>query len=172
MSNEEREQERGVVALSVDSKIVELELYRLLAIVLASRPLNAAMTHNICEPLNNLRQHGETEFHRVLVSTAIMLRRYHDWSATSGRGLPQDDAQVCGVLRSGGKEEPLLLRTACNKIIHANDFNFDIKRECCAELEDGYIEPWIHLTGRYNQSDWSCTVDFVQYARAGALLVR
>ena len=70
----------------------------------------------------------EFEITRLLVSIAASVRVIQDRDRELFKKLKTNCGRLIPDLRHPRKYEPLPLREACNKIIHAKRFNFDVRR--------------------------------------------
>ena len=144
---------------------IALELHRLLSIFLASPAFAKLRKGNgeRWEAIDHLQQFEEDEITRILLSAAVTARVLDDREG----GILKDLAGHCGILSEtlNGKtnEEPLRLREACNKIIHAKKIRFDIEE---TDERQPFINPTIYLYGtRSNGAEWKATVDVVGFAQ-------
>lgn len=139
---------------------VRLELYRLVASVLASREFGA-LPAGVGQPLNELSRDFEMgEIEHALVSIAITVRVLLDQESPR----PLESRSECGVLTPDvacpDNQRRLTLREACNKIIHAKQRNFDV---------DNYstptgLSPSIHLYGAQFEQEWKASVDLLAFS--------
>lgn len=146
--------------------VFQRDLYRLLCAIMALEPICRLETDNSDDPIVTLKnQFAEDEIVHLLISTAIMNRRHMDHM---GR-LRKDPAELsfqpvdcpCGELHPDADSEvkqPLSLRGAANKIIHADE----------VRLISGH-QPALHLIGRLEGRQWLAIVDIVDYVRASAI---
>lgn len=156
------------MSLNVQPAIIHLELHRLLASVLAERQIADLISGPVDDPelsddpIIELLWVAEAEISRLLLSSAIMLRSRDDDVKTRETTLAGD----VGTLDKGdGKgNQPLDLREACNKIIHARRFEF---------FEDGHPTQRpthiVLLKGTYG-TPWTAKLDIRYFVREGARL--
>ena len=143
---------------------------------LADRPYAELTEHEFladgyAQPLLGLAASLESEVSRILLSSAITLRVLDD---RDGRVL--DRFEPCGEWQrnlNSDRAEPLPLREACNKIVHAEELHFDVERldgGPIAQLgmSPSYIRPIIYLYGTHQQVRWKCTLDIVAYVRSAS----
>jgi len=81
--------------------------------------------------------------------------------------LPQ---RPCGVLYPkwpGRTREFLPLREACNKIIHATDFRFDVVQPYLSDpfAEGDYIQPFVYLYGTKGDQNWRAILSIIDFAK-------
>lgn len=147
-----------------NTEVAALELHRLLAIFLSSRPFAQLRKGNgeRWEAIAHLQQFEDDEITRILLSAAITARVVDDREG----GVFQLLAGPCGTLietiDGKNKESPLELREACNKIIHAQKVRFDIE-----DTEEGqtYLNPTIYLYGkRASGAGWKATLDVIKFS--------
>lgn len=142
-----------------------LELYRLLSIFLAS-PSFARLrkgTGERWEAIDHLQQFEEDEITRILLYAAVTARVVDDRE----EGILDLVGLPCGTLTEtrGGKatETALLLREACNKIIHAKKIRFDVSE---TDERQPYINPTLYLYGtRSNGAEWKATLDVIRFVK-------
>lgn len=156
-----------------DPAVVRRELWQLLLIFLADRPLMAlvekeARGGQTLDGLHN--EFCEDEITRILMNSAITLRVLDDRdSGTLQRVEP------CGELQTRGQTEALTFREACNKIVHATRVNFDIERLDGRPLdrpstEPTFMNPKIYLYGVRQGAEWRAMLDVIAYVH-GAIQV-
>lgn len=147
-----------------------LELYRLLAIFLASKSFASLRTHYPGEgndPIYKLQEVEDDEITRILLYLAIVARVIDDREQRIFELL----GSTCGNVRTGGSDseaKPLELRDACNKIIHAKRIRIDVERDGVQP----YFNPFIYLHGETpDRRPWNVTLDVVAFAKEYATLV-
>lgn len=144
---------------------VRLDLYRLLAMVLADRQISRLKTvSTVFEELQG--EHLEYEITRIMLASAIALRVEFDRHANDVWKNWKTD---CGLLFDPYKKKgkptagiPLLLREACNKIIHATEVHWDVVG---INTDSSYIRPILYLYGKKNGRHWRAKLSIVQYVR-------
>lgn len=157
------------------------DLWLLLLIFLADRPL-ADLTEAEFYA-DGYEQHllglnsefAEDEITRILLSSAIALRVIDD---RDGGFLDKLDA--CGQLQpdsSSPEAEPLSMREACNKIVHATKVNYDVERLDGGPIEEfgispPYLRPTVYLYGSHRKATWRCALDVIQFVRGAAIALR
>ncbi|WP_175834988.1 hypothetical protein [Burkholderia anthina] len=146
-----------------------IDLHRLLAIFLASKEfadrIEVAQGHNaeLRDPLFILQACEADEISRILLSLAVTARAVDD----AHNQVLELVAGMCGTLiRDTDRPDetiPLELREACNKIIHADRWNFDVESN---NRMRSYLTPTMYLYGR-NQGgrNWKATLDVVEFAK-------
>ncbi len=111
---------------SVDLKVFRLDIYRLACYLEASKPFAVMRPEDDEDELFYFealeKEFFSDEISRILLQSAILMRVIDDESEAE----PGERHSVfCGILEIDGKEEPLNMREACNKIIHTGKINFD-----------------------------------------------
>lgn len=144
-----------------DSKVALLEIHRLVCMFLASKEFAARRNgpHDAHHWLDDLQEPEEEEITRILLATAITARVIDDLNGQAFDIV----APNCGLLLQGAQTQPLTIREAFNKIIHALKIRFDV------ELNDQgqrYLEPFVYLYGKKGNVEWKATLDVIEYARA------
>ena len=157
------------------------DAYQLMAMYLASREFQNIdiEDHGDAEPpYSGTRYWGDLaqsmEVHRVprlLLSLAITLRQQSDHAGwwidkNTNVGVISEDVD------SDNSENPLELRAACNKIIHASSLHYDIEpveafnhihRTC------RFLNPFLYLYGTQRAKSWKATLDVRRFAKGPML---
>jgi len=140
-----------------------LELYRLLAIFLASKNFASIRTDYSGEefdPINYIQSVESDEITRLLLNLSITARVIDDREGNFLAGLGTN----CGKLEKVSaikSSEILTLRDACNKIIHAGKIRFD------SAQQDGqrYLNPIVYLYGELHGKEWKATIDLIEFVK-------
>lgn len=155
-----------------DSAVVRRELWLLLLIFLADKPIATLAEGDRSGPaLESLHnEFCEDEITRILMNSAITLRILDDRD-----GGVLERVEPCGELRTKDRCEALAFREACNKIVHATRVNFDIERLDGQPLgrpvtEPAFLNPKIYLYGTRQGAEWRAVLDIVAYVH-GAIQV-
>ncbi len=138
-----------------------LELHRLLAIFLSSKGFAELRgdAGNNAHPFDYLQEREEDEITRILLAVAVNARVIDDREQRVFDLFSLD----CGVLVESGVENGLSLRDACNKILHAQKFRFDLSE---TEARQQYLNPVIYLYGeRQNGGAWKATLNVIAFVR-------
>ena len=143
----------------MDGNGVILELYRLLAIFHSSKELVSFKTSNHEEPIEYLLSFQESEVTRILIHSASIARIVDDQHGS----VLKDYGGECGTwiknIEMSENVEPLPLREACNKIIHAKKIHLDMD-----EIECGhYLKPFVHFYGDYKGKSWKVSLNINDY---------
>ncbi|WP_334161171.1 hypothetical protein [Phenylobacterium sp.] len=158
-----------------DTQPVRRDLWRLLLVFLADREYARVTEHEFfadgwAQPLLGLSSDfADDEITRALLSSAIALRVIDDRD-----GDVLDRCEPCGELRvniDAEEVEPLSLREACNKIVHAERVHFDVERLDGGPIEQigispTFIQPFVYLYGTHRRIQWRCVLDIVGYVRS------
>jgi hypothetical protein len=159
----------------LDNAVVRRDLFYLVAIFMGDQSVNG-LRNSVSDLWNELSEH---EITLRLASTASFLRARDDYIADEIARRDNEEirrrgkelrSQTCGTLQEDMESEqviPLTLREACNKVIHASDYRFDVE----GEFEDSYINPAIYLYGSRQGKkgkQWRAVLDIVRYAEIGA----
>ncbi len=156
----------------INADTVMKDVYRLLSLVMGDRPV-ALLSEDDHDLLVGLRdQFVEDELVHLLIGTAVMNRSHDDHM--SGPRNDEDEFSftpvdlVCGTLTTEGRRETvtedLLLREACNKIIHADEIRVDTE-----VVEDAAFPVLPHnvlLIGRAYGRPWHAILNVPNYVRA------
>ena len=155
----------------LDTSFVRRELFLLLSITLANEPISQRLQHTQIPRLAN--EQAVEEITRLLAVTASILRARDDYamdevrrSGKHGEWLDELQSQPCGTLQrdvASADTVPLTMRDACNKIIHATNFRFDVE----GEFEDSYVKPVLYFYGREKGKEWRAVLDIIRYVDVG-----
>lgn len=140
-----------------------LELYRLVAIFLASKNFATLRTTPLGvghDPVYELQEREEEEITRILLVLAITARVIDDREG----GVCELVRTNCGKLQKNAsmQTEDLTLRDACNKIIHAKKVRLDLEED---ELGRSYLNPYIYIYGEQGGVEWRATIDVILFAK-------
>lgn len=146
-----------------------LDLYRLVCLFLADKRV-AKLGPDYYHIWNLKNEFLRSEVTRILISTAIAIRIRIDQKE---KKLSKELKAPCGKLYPNlpsRKSEPLTLREACNKIIHATKIRFDIEVPPSARYgHDVYLNaPYLYLYGERNSEKWRAKLSIVEFAELAA----
>jgi hypothetical protein len=83
---------------------------------------------------------------------------------------------ACGVLWPNWpkrKREPLTIREACNKIIHATKIHRDIANPSPFGNPfnpEAYVSPYVYLYGKKDGQDWKAKLSIIDFVKRGAAI--
>jgi hypothetical protein len=148
-----------------ESPQVDMEIYRLLTMVLASQALaECARSPNGGLRLEWLRKIEVAEVSRALVSLAAIVRT----GLARGPVGSIELQRPVGLLYEGpptaSKPADLTLREACNKILHADVVDPEVRDEG-PELGPSLTRR-INLYGQHRGRDWRAVLDVVSFSIA------
>jgi hypothetical protein len=154
-----------------DPMPLTLDLYRLLCMVLGDQRVAAFATEH--SPIQRLQYYRKGEVLRILTSSAVALRILLDQHSKQFKSSAKSR---CGDLwpkwpKQKTKPEPLTLREACNKIIHASKIHDDLvipDRHHNPDEEGSYIRPFLYLYGTKEGTEWRAKLSIVDFVRSGA----
>lgn len=156
----------GNTGFSIDADQVRLDAYRLLTIFLAEERFASLRTGDSDSAPDILyNEFARLEIERLLINIAILVRMTDD-ASREGRTLDQASNPVVRKLTrsKGDADVDLLLRDACNKIIHANAVIF---RKTSGEFSwTDKLEPLIELKGKLNSNECLAVVDVHAFCEA------
>ena len=146
-----------------------IDLHRLLAIFLASKEfadrIEGAQGHNaeLLDPLFRLQECEEDEISRILLSLAVTARAVDD----AHDRIFDLAAGTCGtLLRDVERPQEIIdleLREACNKIIHASHWHFDMEENANGR---SYLTPTMYIYGTsLGGRGWKAILDVVVFAK-------
>lgn len=157
-----------------DPQAFRLDLYRLLCVFYSSASF---IKHRAAaSELADLGvEFEEFEVMRLLVNVAATVRVVSDREKTFFRKLKLSCGQLVTDTATPKSKEPLTLREACNKILHATKFNFDVR--FVSIPGDKYfpkqsaLRPFVHLYGTKDKVNWKASLDVEAFARYNARVV-
>ena len=153
-----------------------LDLYRLFCMFFGDKQLAEMEEGSIT--IQTLRErYVYSEAIRILTTTSIALRILFDQHE---REFEEASKRHCGQLFPDwpNRETPedLMLREACNKIIHATKVHYNVVDPDPDHNPDQigvYLRPYLHLYGTKDGHDWKADLSIIDFAKeAAAALVR
>jgi len=172
-----------------DSSYLDLEIYRLLTIVIASEELThyAAQEEDTLldyKRIDRLRRWEQPEISRIVVSIAAIIRgavqagtaNAHAQRIPKGEGLDREVGTLVPDLTQPNERKPLDFKEALNKVIHAKHVYPEWEEDDRYEPDPGEDEVRVftgilHLRGDLRKKEWGACVNLRQYAMAAAALV-
>lgn len=154
---EYRSPQSGYEGLLMDSAKIRYDLYRLLASIYASErfPHEAIDYENPLSLGNLAGQFEDSEISHLLITVAIEVR-------TALQRYPEPGKLQCGELTQAGATQPLTVREACNKVIHAKEVRGDVDWEAGRIVK---FNPVMHLHGTTPQgAPWTARLDLAVFA--------
>jgi hypothetical protein len=126
------------------------------------------------DPVRDL-QAGFEEFEivRLLVNIAVTARIMDERENRSSNKFNLHCGQLIEDLTKPANVVPLDLREACNKIIHATKFNWDVdqlKEENLPYPTTRFLTPRMHLYGERGNHQWKATLEIAEFVRHNAIL--
>lgn len=158
-----------------DEAIFKLDLYRLITCFYASVTFAEYGEDVDADPVRDLQgSFEENEIIRLLVNIAIAVRIMDEREGRFSRKFKLECGSLTVDLSKPGDEIDLSVREACNKIIHAKNFNWDVD-----QLKDEgslpypttrYLVPIVYLYGSRDGKDWRAALDITKFVRHNAAL--
>ena len=160
-----------------DEQTFRLDLYRLLCCFYSSadfaRLRGRLATIRIADIGGDFE---EFEITRLLVNIAATVRIVQDRDKDYFRKVKTRCGYFIPDVARPRKREPLSLREACNKIIHARKFNFDVRPIPVRDGEyvgpQNALRPFMHLYGEQNSVTWKAALDIVAFVSCNARLIK
>lgn len=149
----------------IEGLSIEREIYWLMTVFGASRRL-----YQISDGENHSfdairRDCEEGEASRLLISVAIMIRSQMDARGPRPADLDLNRKKVMGHFwTEGNTRQPLGLRDACNKIIHATGVNFPCLK--AKKPSRTYLGSKVELEGFQGDARWRAVLDVMKFAEA------
>jgi hypothetical protein len=160
-----------------EQQVISRYLYRLITIFAASEKLAELATNDEggCVYSWSIQNFELPEIGRLLLSIAVMIR--NDWDANPSRvkgnlKISCDDDVVGELIKDLQKPSvivPLRFRECLNKILHAYTMNPD--RSDPTTIYSGYLNPCMHLYGRYRDKEWKATIEIYRFAEIAHIVV-
>ena len=160
-----------------DIATFRLDLYRLLAVFFASADFARLRGCLDTERMAGLRDtFEEYEVMRLFVSIASTVRIVQDREVKYFERVKTNCGRLTPNTNKPRQSKALSLREACNKIVHANKFNFDTRE---IRVRDGdyvgteiSLRPFIYLYGTQRAVPWKASVDVVAFAACNTALIQ
>jgi hypothetical protein len=166
-----------------DEHSFRLDLYRLLSCFYASTEFSKCRGQLKLESVAILgNEFEEYEIARLLVNISAKIRMIQDREKEYFKKLIGVCGKLTPDLSTPNKKENLSFREACNKIIHAKHFKFDVKnvkvRDSDYSSSQPALRPFIHLYGeKYDDKkkcllNWKASLNVVDFSKIGAIHVK
>jgi hypothetical protein len=111
----------------------------------------------------------------LLVEIAIFVRILDD-KFESKYPIGDTVSLDCGRLKTDSGEISLSLREACNKVIHAKEFQFAQSAFSSAKIPNDeavlYYDPLVYFWGEHGKSEWTAALDVRRFCNTAALICR
>jgi len=143
---------------------IERATLNLLSIVMADKPIKEKCFEFDVPNLQWIEEIKESEAIRLAVEISVQYRMMES-NIKDKSWL--DDQLIVGVLqpnRNNDEHIDLNIREACNKIIHAKEFGFDVQK--FRGKEQHYFKPFFNITGTKGKSDWFAYIDVLFFCNA------
>jgi hypothetical protein len=150
--------------IPINEANIELASFRLLSLFLADKEIQKLKAKNrlqIADEIIGLSKYDQITHLLVEIATLYRIR---------DNQIPKTDEynqvrrnRIVGSLFEpiDSKRQDLTIREACNKIIHSETINFDIKK--LSKSRRAYLSPIIYWYGVKNKNDWKAVVDIVDF---------
>lgn len=146
----------------VPSELLDFAVYRLLCVFAASAGISS-----LCKRSNDyfsfVRSNFEcVEASRLLLNIAIISRNQLDSAVDAAERRNALPTNVGTLKQLDDKtSRPLNFREACNKIIHADQVNFDASSASGSAQQS--LNPRVHLYGTLNSRTWKATIEMYPF---------
>ncbi len=148
-----------------EEMVLLIDLYRLISIFGSSEYISTFrsdrddISHYSINAI--FRNFEYTEISRLLISLAAQLRNILD----NNCDIDEKQEFIVGEIKHQKKEEKedLLLRDACNKILHAENINFDLSEN--NTIYSGYLNPIIYLYSNNSEYNWKAKLDIKSFTK-------
>ena len=158
-----------------DVNSFRLDLYRLITCFYASVTFAKYGEGLDEDPVRDLQgEFEEFEVVRLLVNIAVTARIMDEREDRFSNQLGFKCGDLIDDLTEPKRVVPLDLREACNKIIHAEKFNWDVD-----QLKDEgslpypttrFLTPLMHLYGARGKQRWKATLNVAEFVKCNAIL--
>jgi len=141
-------------------------MYRLLNQFLAEDTLSSLMENDdwLVHAMDIVGHLFTAECQRILIQASVVARIKDDNEEESRLKIGAFET-TCGTLVSDisrpYESSPLCLREACNKIIHALRFHYDIETIHGREI----IRPTVYLYGVRGKKEWKVTLNIIDFIK-------
>lgn len=144
---------------------IRLELYRLLNQFLAEEKLAACKDGDewLFHAVDIVGHFFDVETQRILIQAAVVARIKDDNEEESRLKLGEFET-TCGTLIENldePEEVKLSLREACNKIIHALRFHYDVESQAGVNI----INPVVYLYGKKGRKEWKASLNIIDFVK-------
>jgi len=143
---------------------IERATLNLLSIVMADKSIKEKCFEFDVPNLQWIEEIKESEVIRLAVEIAVQYRIME--SNVKDEGWT-DEKMVVGVLQPNVRSEDhidLTVREACNKIIHAEEFGFDVQKFRGKKAH--YFKPFFNITGTKGKKKWFAYIDVLFFCNA------
>jgi hypothetical protein len=158
-----------------DVNSFRLDLYRLITCFYASVTFAEQGEDLDKDPVRDLQgEFEEFEIVRLLVNIAVTARIMDEREDRHSKKFDLECGQLINDLTEPNRVVTLDLREACNKIIHATKFNWDVE-----QLKDEgslpypttrFLVPQMHLYGARGSQQWKATLDIKEFVKHNSVL--
>jgi hypothetical protein len=146
---------------NVEPDLYLADIYRLLSYFLASEKFSYLGMKKEEWCLADLgERHQLIEIPHLLISVAASLRIKADdntWIFDNKESV----GELIEDLANPSDKRNLILREACNKIIHAHKVHFD--KAINAKTNREYLIPFLYMYGEKSGNNWKATLDVVRF---------
>ncbi len=159
-----------------DINLFRLDLYRLITCFYASVAFAEYGEDLDDDPVRDLQSDFEEgEIVRLLVNVAVTARIMDERDDRLSAQFNVTCGQLINDLDEPDNIVELDLREACNKIIHARKFNWDVdqlKEENLPYPTTRFLTPRMHLYGERGNQRWKATLDIAEFVKHNVVLWR
>ena len=163
--------------LETSAEVLQKKGYELISLVFSKYELSLLKNpiDEYCCPVIQLQKDEDKHIFDSLISFAAMMRVNDDLSQYSDKHLEENPEGV-GSITTKENKEPLSLREACNKIIHAKSVEFKLEYQeehplypnydgglYSKEEWQKYKNPTITLHGDFNGSSWTAEIELINF---------
>jgi len=148
----------------VNFQNIEIASFRLLSIFLSDKEYQKLRAKNELAIPDEI--YARITFDRIihsLIEIAIFYRIQDNQCPKTHEFKKARKTRIVGILYEpiGSEEQPLDMREACNKIIHARDIRFDVKK--LPKLGRAYLNPKIYIYGERHNTEWKTIIDVIRF---------
>jgi hypothetical protein len=154
-------------------EVVSTQCWKVTSLLLSKYDLDH-LSHPLQEPwcsFVHFAERFDDVFIKELLELAAIARVNIDVNRVAG------EAKIVGSLIEGGKEKHLNFREACNKLIHANEYELIFDWTSSHPLDNGtngyndvfavgkrkFKNPKICTKGKFRGQEWQATIIFVKF---------
>ena len=154
----------GYDNIMINERNIDVASFRLLSIFFADKEIQKLYTRGMfSRSWSIFEEIKEEHINHLLIEIAILYRRQESRFVMSPELKKEQARTIVGKLFQPVKTKmkPLTMIEACNKVIHADSMNYDVRK--LPKSNFSYICPRIHLYGEKYGTAWKAVIDVTRY---------
>ena len=153
--------------LRVNSQIIDLAVLRLLSLFLADKEIQKLISNRFFPYSWSILDETKEEqivHHLIEIATLYRTQEYQIVMPKEKKKEMQKKRIVGDLLEPiGSPKKSLIMIEACNKIIHADTFNYDERKLPKYSLT--YLYPRIYIYGKKYTKKWKAILDITKFCK-------